>query len=168
MKKLLIVALALFVGTIYGQESKVPDRAKTKFNALYPNAEKVKWDVEDNNYEVGFEADDVEMSLLFNAKGNVVEVETALEEDDLPSVVEKSVEKNFKGWEIKEAAKIVRDGKTTYEAELKKGNRKMDAIFTQGGKLIKKNTNVEKDEENGKSEKGEKGEKDEENEKEEK
>ena len=165
MKKLLIIALALFVGTIYGQQTKVPAQLKAKFNALYPHAEKVRWDVEKPNYEVNFEADDTETSLLFDAKGKIVEVETALEEDDMPKVIEKSVETNFKGWELKEAAKIVRNGKTTFEAELKNGEQKMDAIFTPDGKLIKKNTNVEKDEENGNSEKGKK---DEENEKEEK
>ena len=168
MKKLLIIALALFVGTIYGQQTKVPAQVKAKFNALYPHAEKVKWDVEKPNYEVNFEANDTETSLLFDAKGKIVEVETALEEDDMPKVIEKSVETNFKGWELKEGAKIVRNGKTTYEAELEKGEQKMDAIFTPDGKLVKKNTNVEKDEENGHSKKGEKGEKDEGNGKEEK
>ena len=168
MKKLLIIALALFVGTIYGQQTKVPAQLKAKFNALYPHAEKVKWDIEKPNFEVNFEADDTETSLLFDAKGKIVEVETALEEDDMPKIIEKSIETNFKGWELKEGAKIVSDGKTTYEAELKKGEKKMDAIFTPDGKLVKKNTNVENDEENGKSEKSEKGEKDEENEKEEK
>jgi creatinine amidohydrolase/Fe(II)-dependent formamide hydrolase-like protein len=168
MKKSLIIAMVLIAGTLFAQESNVPANVKAKFKALYPHAENVKWDVEKPNYEVNFEADDTETSLLFNAKGNVVEVETALEEDDMPEVIEKSVEKNFPGWELKEGAKIVRGGKTTYEAELEKGEKKMDAIFSPDGKLVKKITKVEKDEENGKAEKGEKGEKkeqDEENEK---
>ncbi len=164
MKKLLIVAIVLFAGSIFAQEAKVPSQVKAKFKALYPHAEKVKWDVEKPNYEVNFKANDTETSLLFNAKGNIVEVETALEEDDMPGVIEKSVKKNFPGWELKEGSKIVRNGKTTYEAELKKGKKRMDAIFTPGGKLVKKIANVEKDEENGKAEKGEKGEKDEEGE----
>ncbi len=165
MKKLLIVAIVLFAGSIFAQEAKVPAQVKAKFKALYPHAENVKWDVEKSDYEVNFEADDTETSLLFDAKGNIVEVETALEEDDMPEVIEKSVEKNFKGWELKEGAKIVRNGKTTYEAELEKGEKKMDAIFSPDGKLIKKITKVEKDDENGKSEKGEKDEQNENDEK---
>ena len=153
MKKLFVIALILSVGSLFAQESKVPAQTKAKFKALYPHAEKVKWDVEKTDYEVNFEADDVETSLLFNSKGDIVEVETALEEDDLPGVVEKSVEKNFKGWEIKEAAKIVRNGKTTFEAELEKGEKMMDAIFTPNGKLVKKTVNKEKDEKNNKDEK---------------
>lgn len=168
MKKLLLISLILSVGSLFAQETNVPSLVKAKFNALYPHAEKVKWDVEKPNYEVNFEDDDTENSLLFDPKGNIVEIETALEEDNMPEAIEKSIETNFKGWELKEGAKIVRNGKTTYEAELKKGEKKMDAIFTPDGKLVKKKTNVEKDEGNGKSEKSEKGEKDEENEKEEK
>jgi hypothetical protein len=164
MKKLLIVALVLFAGSVFAQDAKVPAEIKAKFKALYPTAENVKWDVEDTDYEVNFEAGDVESSLLFDAKGNIIEVETALEEDDMPEAIEKSVEKNFKGWELKEGAKIVRDGKTTYEAELEKGEKKMDAIFTPDGKLVKKITKVEKDKDDEKGEKDEK-EENEENEK---
>lgn len=164
MKKLSIIILALLVGAVYGQESKVPAQVKAKFKALHPNADEVKWDVEDNDYEVTFESEeDVDMSLLFDAKGNIIETESEIEEDDLPSAVKSSVENNFKGWELGEAAKIVRDGKTTYEAELEKGEKKIDAIFTADGKLVKKISKKENDEEN---EKAESGEKDEENEEE--
>jgi len=146
MKNLVIIALLLFVGSVFAQDVKVPAEIKAKFQALYPNVDEVKWDVEDSDFEVSFELEgDVDMSLLFNAKGNVVEVETALEEDDLPGVVEKSVENNFKGWEIKETAKIVRNGKTTFEAEFEKGDKKFDIIFSEDGTLIKK---IEKNKKN--------------------
>ena len=161
MKKLLVIVLALLVGTVYGQESKVPAQIKAKFNSLYPHAEKVKWDVEKPNYEVNFEANDTETSLLFDAKGTIVEVETASEEDDMPEIIEKSVETNFKGWELKEGAKIVRDGKTTYEAELENGEKKMDAIFTADGKVVKKISKKENDEENEKADGNENDEEDE-------
>jgi len=71
------------------------------------------------------------------------------------------VENNFKGWELGEAAKIVRDGKTTYEAELEKGEKKMDAIFTPDGNLVKKISKKENDEENEKADGNENDEEDE-------
>lgn len=160
MKKLLIISILFFAANVFAQEAKVPNQVKAKFKALYPNAENVKWDVEDADFEVNFEADDVETSLLFDSKANIVEVETELKEADLPSAVKSSVENNFKGWKLGEAAKIVRDGKTTYEAQLEKGEKKMDAIFTADGKLVKKISKKENDEENEKADGNENDEED--------
>ncbi len=144
MKKLFVIVLVMLVGTVYGQESKVPSQVKAKFKILHPKADEVKWDVEENDYEVTFESEeDVDMSLLFDAKGNIIETETEIEEDDLPDAIKSSVENNFKGWELEEAAKIVRNGKTTYEAELEKDEMKIDAIFTPDGKLVRKIKKVE-------------------------
>jgi len=166
MKNLVIIALLLFVGSVFAQDVKVPAEIKAKFQALYPNVDEIRWDVEDSDFEVSFESEgDVDMSLLFNASGNIIEIETEMEEDDLPATVKSSVEKDFPGWELGEAAKIVRDGKTTYEAEIVKGEKKIDAIFTPDGKLVKKVEKAEKDEENEKAESGEKDENKEGNEK---
>lgn len=146
MKKLLVSAMILLVASVFGQDAKVPDQVKAKFKALYPKAEEVKWDVEDSDFEVNFEVDDVEISVVLNAAGEVLEVETVLEKDEIPSVVKESVAKNFSDWKIEEAAKIVSKGKTTYEVELKKGEQKMDAMFKQDGTLLKKIEKAEDDE----------------------
>ena len=147
MKKLLVVAIVLFAVNIFAQEAKVPANVKTKFQALYPSAEEVKWDVEENYFEVTFESeDDVDMSLLFDEKGNIVEIETEIETEDLPVIIKNRIEKDFADWDLEEAAKISSNGKTTYEAELEKGEKKMDAIFFPDGKLVKKIVKKEDDE----------------------
>ena len=154
MRSLVILLFTLFIGTAFAQN--VPAAAKAKLKALYPEAESVKWDTEAPNYEANFEVNDVEMSILLDAKGNLLETETGLEIKNLPAAVKASLSKAFFGYEIKEAAKIVKKGKTTYEAELKKGETKLDAIFSPNGKLIKKIEKQEKDEESEKAESGEK------------
>jgi hypothetical protein len=146
MKKLLVSAMILLVASVFGQDAKVPDQVKSKFKVLYPNAEEVKWDVEDSDFEVNFEVEDVEISVVFNAAAEVLEVETALEKGDIPNLVKESVSKNFSDWKIEEVAKIVSRGNTTFEIELEKGEQKMDAIFKQDGTLLKKIEKVEDDE----------------------
>ena len=161
MKKLLVIALALFTVSLFAQDSKVPTEIRAKFQALYPSADEVTWDVEGNDFEVTFESnDDVDMSILFNNQGNIVEIETEIEEEDLPASVKNSLGKDFSAWDVEETAKIVRDGKTTYEAELEKGEKKMDAIFTADGNLVKKIEKAEKDEDGEKGESGKEDEKD--------
>ncbi len=145
MRSLVIIFLTLFIGTAFAQH--VPSAAKAKLKALYPKAESVKWDTETPNYEANFEVNDVEMSLLFDAKGNVLETETELGKNGLPKTVQKAISKDFKGYSIEETTKIDRDGKTTFEAELKKGEHRLDAIYSAKGKLIKKVIKKEKNEE---------------------
>ena len=154
MKSLVILLIALFVGTTFAQN--VPSAAKNKLKTLYPKAEEVKWDKEGANFEANFEVNDVEMSVIFDAKGNVLETETEIEKDALPAAVKSALKKDFSGYKIKETAKIEKNGKITFEAQVEKGETKLDAIYSPDGKLIKKIEKQEKDEESEKAEHNEK------------
>ncbi len=154
MKSLIFLVLTIFLGTACAQN--VPAAAKAKLKALYPKAEEVKWDKEDAEFEANFEVNDVEMSVIFDAKGNVMETETEMDEDALPKAVKEALAKDYAGYDIEEAAKIVKNGKTTFEAQIEKGETKLDAIYNEQGTLIKKIEKKENDEESEKSESGEK------------
>ena len=157
MKSLILLFIIFFVSISFAQN--VPTAAKTKLKSLYPKAEKVKWDKETPNFEANFEVKDVEMSLLFDARGNLLETETEISSKALPQAVKTAISKDFNGYSIEETAKIVRSGKTTFEAQLEKGENKLDAIYNSQGTLIKKIVKKEKDEE----EKGSSGEDEEDN-----
>jgi len=154
MKSLIILLLSVFLGTTFAQD--VPSAAKAKLNTLYPKAKEVKWDKEDANFEANFEVNDVEMSILLDAKGNVLETETDMGKSALPEAVKSAINKNFAGYAIEGTAKIIRDGKTTFEAEFKKGENKLNILFSPDGKLVKKIEKQEKDKESEKAENGEK------------
>jgi len=115
----------------------------------------VKWDKEDGNFEANFELNDVEMSVIFNGKGEVLETETEIETEDLPEAVKTALNKDFAGYDIEEAAKIVKNGTAAYEAQVEKGETKLDAVYSPDGILIKKIEKKEKDEESEKAESGE-------------
>ncbi len=161
MKALLLFVLAIFLGSACAQsDQNIPAAVKSKLKALYPKAEELKWDQEDADFEASFEVDDVEMSVLFNGQGKVLEVETEMEAEDLPAAVKTSLDKDFAGYDIEEAAKIVKDGQTTYEAEIEKGEIKLDAIYDAQGTLLQKIEKKEKDEDSGKTEDNDKEDKD--------
>ena len=108
---------------------KVPAVVTTAFAKDYPNAKKVGWEKEKSgDYEVGFEQGSEEMSVVYNNQGQSMEVETEMAVSSLP----KAVQTALKGKKIKEAAKIVKNGQTLYEAEV--GGK--DLIFTADGKMI--------------------------------
>lgn len=134
MKKIMLLtalAATIFFGATAQKikAEKVPAAVTTAFAKAYPSAKEVGWKKEKSgDYEVGFEQGKEEMSVVYNSQGKMLEVETEMAVKDLPAAVQTAL----KGKKIKEAAKIVKDGKTYYEAEA--GGK--DLMFTADGKMV--------------------------------
>jgi len=116
------------------QEKDVPASVKTAFQKNFPQVKADKWEKEGVNFEVEFEMNKSEQSVLFDAQGNLLETEIEIELNQLPKGVLEYVMANYKGQNVKEAAKITDvKGIVTYEAEIKG----MDLLFDSNGKFIK-------------------------------
>ncbi|MCW5908347.1 MAG: PepSY-like domain-containing protein [Chitinophagales bacterium] len=115
-------------------DKDVPQSVKSAFQKAYPNTKEVKWDKEGSNYEAEFDYNKTDYSVLFDAKGNLIETEVEIEVSQLPKSVTEFVSKHYTGQKIKEAAKITdAKGVVTYEAEIKG----MDLLFDSKGNFIK-------------------------------
>jgi uncharacterized protein YxeA len=129
----LVAILATTISTVvFAQKmvsDKVPVAVKQAFEKAYPNAKETKWDKEGYDYEASFEQGKEELSVVFDAKGQVLEVEKEVEFSALPAAVQSAL----KGKKVKEAAIITKGGKTMYEAEV--GGK--DLLFDAQGKEIK-------------------------------
>ena len=135
MKKYILTSAVFALLAVFAfAGDDVPAVVKTKFASLHPDIKKPKWEKEGANFEAEFEQNEVEMSLLFDASGNVLETETEIKVSELPKGVTDYCSKNFAGKKIKEASKIVDSkGTVTYEAEI--GGA--DQIFDANGNFIK-------------------------------
>ena len=112
----------------------VPPAAKATISRLYPGVKAVKWEKEDGNYEAGLTNNGKHLSLVIDAKGNVLETETTIAVSALPAPVREYVAKHHVGKKIKEAAEIVdAKGKKMFEAEV--GGK--DLLFDSAGAFIK-------------------------------
>ncbi len=138
MKKLMLF-VALMMGVSFGfsqkmKEAEVPAAVKSALQKQFPTAKDVKWDKEKNQYEASFDLNKADQSVLFDASGKIVETEVEIEMSQLPKGVTEYVKANYKGMNVKEAAKITdASGKVTYEAEVKG----MDLLFDSNGKFLK-------------------------------
>ncbi|QQR99363.1 MAG: PepSY-like domain-containing protein [Sphingobacteriales bacterium] len=113
---------------------EIPAVVKLTLQKNYQNAEELKWEKENSNYEASFEFDKTEYSLLIDSVGNILETEIEIKTNELPVEVKNYVAKNYADQKIKEAAKIIDNkGTVTYEAEV---NDK-DLIFDSNGNIIK-------------------------------
>lgn len=146
-----IVAFALAVSSTYAQkidESKVPANVKQAFAKAYPNSKSIKWNKEQDGWEASFKQNKTEMSVVMDTNGSITEVESEIEESQLPAPIRKSFNREFIHYTFKEAAKIVAGSTTTYEIEAIKDKDKFEFIYDPNGKLLKKKELKKEEEEN--------------------
>lgn len=143
---MILIASALFLaGASNAQQIKeadVPSEVKQTFEKMHPGTKVSKWEKEENDYEAEFEKDKVEHSVLFNAKGKMLQTEMEIDPKTLPAGVNDYIAKNMAGKHAKEASKITSlNGVVTYEAEIDG----TDYLFDDKGNFLKKETDTEKD-----------------------
>lgn len=133
-----IVAVVLFaISASYGQKN-IPNDVKSAFAKKYPTVTKVKWEKENDDYEVGFKVNKIDNSILLDAKGNILETEVAIDKATLSKEILDYVSKKYAGKKIKGAAKInsTKDG-VIYEVE----TDGKDVLFSENGKFIRESKN---------------------------
>lgn len=142
MKKLLIVSICLgFILNSYAQNGKeISASAKTAFAGKFPKAQKVKWSIEKpGEFEAEFKLSGVSSAVIYDAKGQLIETETEINETSLPQPVLAALAKGFAGYRINEIEQVI-DSKNivTYEMESRKGKTVYELVFLPDGKLLKK------------------------------
>lgn len=147
MKKLItLIALGLGVSQVYGQkikENEVPVAVKAAFAKAHPAAKEVKWEKEDGAFEASFDQNKKDVSNAFDANGTLLEEEFEMAEGDFSASIKNTLAKDYAGFKVTEAAKILAKGVTTFEAEVEKGADRFELIFDMKGALVKK-TKLEK------------------------
>lgn len=147
--KIFLIALLLVSFTVFAQETKVPKIVKDSFTKLYPKVTDVKWDKEGKTeFEAGFKENGKDVSVVFDEKGNLIETETAIQINELPKSAASFLEKNYTGFKISEAAKIISaKGEVTFEAEITKDKVKKDLLFDSKGNIDQKDMSSENEDE---------------------
>lgn len=115
------------------KERDVPSAVTARVSTLYPDAAKVKWEMEDGMYEASFMTGDKETSVMISSQGMLVQTETEIEVAAFPKEAAIYIMQNNPGNAIQEATKRTDVyGVVSYEAELKN----MEYVFDATGKLL--------------------------------
>ena len=119
--------------------AQVPAAVKTTFQAKFPLVKTNTWEKEKGNYEAAFKLNGATMSALLNPAGELIETETDMAPAKLPAAVRATLARDYKTYQVSEAATLVSAaGTTTYEAEVSKAGKKHDVLFNADGTLVKK------------------------------
>jgi hypothetical protein len=140
MKKITLLSLLLMGSFAFAQKvnsDNVPEIIKTNFKAKFATAEKVKWEMDYENFEVEFKMNKNEYSAKFDKDGKWLETETAIKPSDISQAAKDYLNSNFAGYEIIEAEKIeTADKGILFELEIKKAEAKYEISISESGKLI--------------------------------
>lgn len=115
------------------KERDVPSAVTSRVSTLYPDAAKIKWEMEDGMYEASFMTGEAETSVMVSSQGILVQTETEIEVSALPKEAAIYIMQNNPGNAIQEATKRTDVyGVVRYEVELKN----MEYVFDSTGKLL--------------------------------
>ena len=131
-------ALVISLSAQNKSEVKVTEKAKATFAKLYPDVKEVKWvEVSKSEFKAEFKKDSKAMASFIDAEGNLIKTKSEISKSELPKGVEEYIAKNYQGWAITKAAKIVdAKGDITFGTQITKDQKKENLKFTKDGKYI--------------------------------
>ncbi|MBI3234165.1 MAG: PepSY-like domain-containing protein [Bacteroidetes bacterium] len=138
MKNIYILIIVLFSAlSLQAQklESKlVPTLVKNALQKNYAKVKQVEWNKEDNLYEASFEIDEMDISLLIDSTGKILETEKEIELSELPKAISVDLKSNYPDKKLQEGSKIIdSSGHIFYEAEIKG----KELLFDEKGNFIR-------------------------------
>ena len=152
MKNVIFLSLLALTVTVQAcaQASKsvqVPEAAKTAFNQKFPNAKKVKWELEqEGEYEAEFRLDGQEYSAIFTANGEWKETEHEIQRSEIPQGILAILDQHFTDYKIEEAELAETASGNAYEFEIEVGEQDLEVKIDAQGHLTQQKTDDDDDE----------------------
>lgn len=141
-KALLAIALFATAGAFAGniKSSSVPAVVKSYVEKTYPRVSPVEWNYEEkgNYYNAEFKIDGSEYSVDISPEGRLINSTNEIAATQLPQAATAYIGKQYPGFQVKEARKLVRRGSTYYEVDIHGQNSNQMLTFSENGKLLDK------------------------------
>jgi len=146
---IILMIMAVVSLSACGQNKVVPPKVKTALEQKFPNAQKVKWNKEnETEWEAEFKLNDEEYSANYSTDGIWKETEHKIENSAIPANVKQSLDTEFAGYKIEEAEISETANGSVYEFAVEKDETAMEVAISPDGKVVKKEIKTEEKEEN--------------------
>ncbi|NNC69750.1 MAG: hypothetical protein HKN90_02895 [Flavobacteriaceae bacterium] len=114
----------------------IPHEVNLAFESAFPNAKAIKWEYENDFWEVDFKKNNHRFSAVFDLKGNWVETEYEIHIDELPAIIFDSIKTRFDDYKFKEVEVVESVTGNYYEIELKYIHNEIEVIYDDQGNFI--------------------------------
>lgn len=152
MKKLIILLSFCFLAPAMRSQSlaleNVPLAVVTTFKSMFSIAEKIKWELDYEDYVAGFTVGKSDFSAIFDKEGKWLITESYMKPSDLPKAIKDVLIKEFgelSAYKVEAAKKVESATKIHYEMDIIKGEIMYEMIFSEKGEIIKKNETKDKE-----------------------
>ena len=149
MKNLRKTGLFLLGVSMLGcaQKRNVSQNAEQTLSQKFPKANKVSWEKEnEDEWEAEFKMDGKEFSANFNENGDLLETESEIENNEVPSRISQVMAEKYAEAKIKKVFKVERKDGIFYEYEFKLNGNTREVLFDSSGNVVKNQTSEDDDE----------------------
>lgn len=138
MASVALAAMLAFVNC-KGAGFSPPDNIKETFDAMYPAAKWVSWNIVNSYHVAEFTLDAVRSEAWFDTRGQWSMTESDIAFEQLPVVVRNDFDAGeFANWEIDDIDKLERQGmEDLYIIEVERGDQEMDIHYLANGTQVK-------------------------------
>ncbi|MFV0572370.1 MAG: PepSY-like domain-containing protein [Xanthomarina gelatinilytica] len=141
MKTLQIMMLVLAItGSVVAQDmnpDQVPSVILNSFKKDFPKASDIEWERQGNQYQVefkiGFFSD---FEAWYDTSGKLIRYSEDLWKRDLPDAVKATIKRDYPGYHIDDAKKLVENNTVSYWLEIEKGRQEHKLLLNANGNLI--------------------------------
>lgn len=107
-----------------------------KFQADFPNARDVEWDVADNIYEVEFEIKLKDYKAFYDNKGNLLMYSHDINKSDLPKNIKNIAEKQYPKYRFEDIKMIHKGSDVFYKIEMERNDYDVTIILKNDGSPV--------------------------------
>ncbi|RZK52612.1 MAG: hypothetical protein EOO87_14830 [Pedobacter sp.] len=140
MKKIILLLAGIcFSAQAFAQDiaaNKVPSVVINTFKQAFPKASKVEWELKVDLYNADFNIGTTDHEAWLDKKGTIVKQKKDIATKNLPSLVTKSINDNFKGYRIDDVDWYEVDKQVFYKVELQKQKEEKNVVFDKNGKIV--------------------------------
>lgn len=119
-------------------QDQVPSVVLNAFQAKFPNATEVEWELKGDQYNADFEVGKRDHDVWIDKAGNIKKHKEDFPKSELPQAIGQTLEKDFKTYKLDDVDKFDEGGKISYEVKLESGSEDLKVLFSPEGKVLEK------------------------------
>jgi hypothetical protein len=137
MKKMIVLAAALFLVGATSFAADPNEKVRAAFEKTFQNVKDVAWQDLDDKYEASFKQNDITNRVIYDQEGNVVKSIRYYSGSILPIFIQSKLSKQFEGKSVFGVTEVTTDSELSYHIVLEDATNWIHVRSDAYGNLVK-------------------------------